>query len=146
MADLIFNIAKGKAAYYAGLPGANDALLLVPLKAAGLGTDASLRDLDTLAQVLSNATEQTVMGRKVITNPTVTVDDTNDRTDCDFPDQTWTAATGDALGAVAVCYDPDTTSGTDDNIIPLTKHDFPVTPNGSDIVAQVSASGFYRAQ
>ena len=39
----------------------------------------------------------------------------------------------------------DTTAGTDANIVPLTMHDFVVTPDGSDITAQIAAAGFYRA-
>lgn len=145
MSDFVFNIAKGKVAYYAGLPAASDALVVVPLQSTGLGTDANLRDLDTLAQVLTNATVQTTMGRKSFTSATVTVDDPNDRVDVSIVDPVWSAATGPALGALVICYDP-TGSSADAGLIPLTKHDFLVTPNGSDIQAQVAATGFYRAQ
>lgn len=145
MADIVFNIAKGKIAHYASLPAVNDALIAVPLQSAGLGTDATLRDLDTLTQVLANATEQTTMGRKTLASVTVTVDDTNDRVDIDAADPVWTAASGAAVGAIVICYDPDTTTGTDADLIPLTKHDFVVTPNGGDITAQIAAGGFGRA-
>ena len=46
---------------------------------------------------------------------------------------------------LVICYDSDTTAGTDSNIIPLTLHDFVVTPDGSDITAQIAAAGFFRA-
>jgi hypothetical protein len=148
MADIPFNISLGKVAYYASLPATNDALILVPLETSGLVSDATMRDYDTLAAILAGATnEQTTMGRKTITSVTVTVDDTNDRVESDFADQTYTAASGNAISAFLVCYDPDTTTGTDSTVIPLSKHDFVATPNGvDDIIVQVATLGFYRDQ
>lgn len=146
MADFIFNIAKGKIAYYASLPAANDALVVVPIETTGIETDAVLKDYDNLSVLLAAASnEQTTMGRKVLTSVTVTVDDTNDWVDIDAADPTWTAATGNAVSALVVCYDPDTTSGTDADLVPLSKHDFVVTPNGSDITATFPTGGFERA-
>lgn len=146
MADLVFNIAKGKVAYYAGLPAANDALIVVPIETSGIESDATLRDYDNLSALLAAANnEQSTMGRKTAASVTVTVDDTNDRVDDDIADITWTAATGNAISALVVCYDPDTTTGSDTDLIVLTKHDFVVTPNGGDITAQIAASGFFRA-
>jgi hypothetical protein len=40
-------------------------------------------------------------------------------------------------------YDSDTTAGTDANIIPLTCHDFVITPDGSTVTALVT--NFFRA-
>lgn len=42
MADLVFNIAKGRAAARADLPLSNDALILVLLKTAGIEADGTL--------------------------------------------------------------------------------------------------------
>lgn len=146
MANWVANVSKGRFAYYATLPATNDALIIVPLEAAGLEVDATLKDYDNLALLLAGTTnEQTTMGRKTATGVTVTVNDTTDLVDVDMADVVWLAATGNALGALLVCYDPDTTGGTDADIIPLTKHDFTVTPDGSDITAVVAASGFARA-
>lgn len=146
MADIVFNIAKGKMAYYASLPAANDALIVVPIQTTGIETDATLRDYANLSTLLAASNdEQTTMGRKTATTVTVTVDNTNDRVDIDMDDITWTAATGNAVSALVVCYDPDTTSGTDADLVLLSKHDFVVTPNGSDIVAQIATGGFLRA-
>jgi hypothetical protein len=147
MADFTFNIAKGLEAYYASLPAANDALIMVPLEATGLEADAVLKDYDNLQVLLAGPTnEQTTMGRKALATVTSTVDDTNDWRDIDFADPVWVAATGNGVGAVLVCYDPDTTGGTDADIVPITKHDFVVTPNGGDITAQVPTGGFLRVQ
>jgi len=144
MADFVFNIAKGKVKYYAELPAANDALVVIPLESSGLEADATLKDYDTVSALLAGTTnEQTTAGRKTITSVTVTPDDTNDRLDLDFADQTWTALTGNAIGALLVAYDPDTTGGTDADLIPLTKHDWAITPDGSDVTATVNV--FFRA-
>ena len=144
MGDIAFNISKHQAGYYATLPAANDALILTPLQASGLGTDATLKDDDTLAQVLTHATEQTTIGRKTLASITVVVNDTTDECYLDCADVTWTAATGNALGAVVICYDDDTTSGTDANQVPHVKLDFAVTPNGGDITCQINASGYKK--
>jgi len=42
-------------------------------------------------------------------------------------------------------YDSDTAAGTDSNILPHSMHDFVVTPDGSDITAQVATAGYFRA-
>jgi hypothetical protein len=42
-----------------------------------------------------------------------------------------------------VCYDSDTTGGTDANIVPISCHDFPITPDGSNVEA--TGADFYRA-
>lgn len=139
MADICFNAAKGRLAYYASLPAANDALILILLEATGLEADSVLRDYDDVAAILAAATnEQTTGGRKTVTAVTVTVDDTNDRVNLDFADQTWTALTGNGIAALLIAYDPDTTGGTDSTLVPLTKHDLAITPDGSDLVVTVA--------
>ena len=146
MADVVFNIAKGKAGYYATLPAANDALIAIVLEATGLVADATMIDYDTVADILAGASnEQTTMGRKTLASVTSTVDDTNNWLDVDCADITWTAASGAATGAIVIAYDSDTTGGTDANLIPLTKHDFVATPDGNDLQAIVATAGFYRA-
>lgn len=144
MADVVFNIALGKVKYYAELPATNDALIVIPLESSGLEADATLRDYDDVAALLAGTTnEQTTAGRKTVTSVTVTVDDTNNRVDIDIADQVWTGLTGNAIGALLIAYDPDTTAGTDSTLIPLTKHDWSITPDGSDVTATVA--NFYRA-
>lgn len=158
MADQVFNIALGSVAgYYRRVDGndpANSALVIVLLAASGIESDATLKDKDTLADLVSGATNEatnTGYARKVLTDSDLTAfapDDANNRVDLDFPDQTWTSVANDGTGAIGdavVCYDGDTTGGTDSNIEPLTMHDFAVTPNGGDITLQVAAVGFFRA-
>lgn len=153
MADFIFNIAKGRVGVLVqnvkdGSP-ANARLLVMPLETTGLEADAALKDHDTLSALLAGTSnEQSTMGRKTVLAAaiTLTVDDTNERLDIDMSDITWTAATGNAISALVVCYIPDgVTPGADTTVIPLSKHDFSVTPDGSDITVQIAAAGFFRA-
>lgn len=153
MANQVFNIAKGRVAEFYNRVQSNDpansALIVVAIVTTE--TDATLRDLDTLAAVLANANTAEATNsnyaRKVLTDADLSalaVDDSNDRMPLDCADQTWTAVgAGDNWTDLLFCYDPDTTGGTDANIIPLTMHDFTVTPDGSDITVQVA--DFYRA-
>ena len=147
MADFIFNISKGEFKKYCKLDGgANDALIVVPIEATGVEADDTVNNYDDLAALLAAANnEQTTMGRKTISSVTITVDDTNNRVDCDVADQVWAGATGNAVSDLFFGYDPDTTAGTDSSIVPLSWHDFSVTPDGSDITAQIAAAGFARA-
>jgi hypothetical protein len=152
MANIVFNIAKGRVVEYYNRVKSNDpansALILVPLETSGLESDATLIDADTLTALLSGATnEQTTMGRKTLSDSALAAlpspDDTNDRYEVSLPTQTWTAASGNAISKIVVCYDSDTTSGTDANIIPLTMFDFAQTPSGADI--QMTGGVFFRA-
>jgi hypothetical protein len=151
MANGVFNIAKGRAAYYATLPGANDALIVVLLKASGLEADDTLNNYDTLSALLAAANDEgdfTNYTRKTLASVTVTVDDTNNRADVDAADITYTAAGGasnNSIGKAIVCYDPDTTGGTDADIIPLTYHDMVFTTDGTDQQITIPTDGFYRA-
>lgn len=151
MADFVYNQAKGKFAEWAARVNANDptnSVLVIEL-VASTATDATLKDLDTFAQIESDAnTAELTSGtnanyvRKVLSDAssiTVTIDDTNDRTDVDCPDQTWTAlGAGTAITDGVVGYDSDSTGGTDANIVPGTQHDFAITPDGSDVTATIA--------
>lgn len=151
MANITFNIAKGRVVEYYNRVKANDpansALILVPLETAGLEADAVLVDKDDLAAVLAGTTnEQTTMGRKTLTDADLAAlpapDDTNDRFDISLPTSTWVGATGNAVSKILVCYDADTTGGTDANIIPLTMFDFVINPSGADV--QMTGGVFFR--
>lgn len=156
MANIVFNIAKGRATELYNRVDLNDptnsALIVAILATAGIETDAVLIDKDDLAAVVSGTTNEvtnTGYARKTLTDTDIVAfapDDANDRVDIDIPDQTWTAvAAGDGWNDFMVNYDSDTTAGTDANIVPVTLHDFVVTADGSDITAQIAAAGFFRA-
>lgn len=152
MANIVFNIAKGRVVEYYNRVKANDpansALILVPIETSGLESDATLIDKDDLAALVAGATnEQTTMGRKTLTDADLAAlpapDDTNDRFDISLPTVTWAAAAGNAISKIAVCYDSDTTGGADSAIILLTMFDFAQTPSGADI--QMTTGVFFRA-
>lgn len=152
MANIVFNIAKGRVGEFYNRVKSNDpansAIILVPIETAGLEADATLIDKDDLAAVLAGTTnEQATMGRKTLTDADLAAmpapDDANDRYDFSLPTTTWAAAGGNPISKILVCYDSDTTGGTDANIIPLTMFDFAVSPSGTDV--QMTGGVFYRA-
>ncbi len=152
MSNIVFNISKGRIVEIYNRVKSNDpansAIVLVPIETTGLEADSVLIDADTLTALVSGATnEQTTMGRKVLTDADLAAlpapDDTNDRYEVSLPTTTWTAASGNAISKIAVCYDSDTTGGTDANIMPLTLFDFVMTPSGADI--QMTGGVFFRA-
>ena len=152
MANIVFNIAKGRVVEFYNRVENNDqpasALILVPIETAGLEADAVLIDADNLTAVLVGTTnEQVTMGRKILTDVELAVlpapDDTNDRYDISLPTVIWSAAAGNAISKILVCYDANTGLGTDADIMPLTMFDFTQTPSGGDI--QMTGGAFFRA-
>jgi hypothetical protein len=157
MGDVVFNISKGKVNEYHdrvdGNDPANSALIVVLLKT--VAADATLKDQDDLAAILAGGSTEcdfTNYARKTLTDASISasvVDDVNDRREADIPDQTWSSAGGainNAIAKLLVCYDPDTTSGTDSSIVPLAAYDFVVSAtNGGDITATINAAGYFRA-
>lgn len=156
MADQMHNVGLGRFAQWAinvdtNSP-TNSALIMSVWFNDGSSTDDQIKDADTVAAIeaLAGVTERTANGWQrrtlVDSDVTVTIDDTNNRTDVDIPDQTYTAVTTDNSTDIGVAYDDDTTAGTDANILPGTWHDFAVTADGSDVTAQIATAGIYRAQ
>jgi len=141
MADFVFNIAKGAFAEKFRDGAANGGILLL----IAADTDAAMRDTDHITALLATAANEATDGsyaRKTGLTGTVTVDDTNDRVDVDLPDQTFTALAGAAITDAIVFYEEAAADGTR---IPLTCHDFVITPDGSDVTIQFNAAGFARA-
>lgn len=156
MANFVFNIAKGRVAEFYNRVQTNDpansALVAVVLATAGLETDAVLIDKATLADVVAGTTNE-------VTNPgysrivridtdllALAPDNTNDWLSLDMADLAFGAITaGDGWSKLLICYDSDTTLGTDANIIPLCAYDAVLTPDGSSITLQINAAGFYKA-
>lgn len=158
MADFIFNISKGRFAEFFNRVDQNDptnsAIIIMLLASSGVETDAVLKDVDTVTALVAGATNEatnTGYARKVLTDSDIAAfaaDDTNDRVDLDIADQTWTGLANDGTGAISdlvSAYDNDTTGGTDANIIPISQHDFSITPDGSDVTAQIASAGLLRA-
>lgn len=145
----------GAARYYASLPAANDALVLIFLQ-AGHQDDDILRDYDFVSQVLGNAANKECNAlnyvRKTITSgSTLTPDNTNNRYDVTLPTTTWTALgamsgtnSQQQIAALLVCYQANTSAGTDATLQVLSKHYYPFVADGSDRIVPFPA-GFYRA-
>jgi hypothetical protein len=156
VADQIFNIALGRVAELYNRVDINDptnaVLTILILATAGIESDAVLKDKDDVAALVSGATAEvtnTGYARKELSDADIVAfapDDVNDRVDLDIPDQTFSSiVAGDGWNDLIICYDSDSTGGVDSGIVPMTMHDFVVTPDGSDITAQIAAAGFYRA-
>ena len=143
MADLVLNIAKG---------GASEKVRVDPTKVGILllqtaESDALLRTRATVAAILATNTEATftAYARKTAITATLTVDNTNNWEQITIPNQTWSSAggaTNNTLAKLVIFYDA---GGTDATRVPLTAQDFVVTTDGSDLTAQLAATGFYRA-
>lgn len=152
MADLVTNISKGRVAELynrvkAGDPAAAR-LYVIPI-AAGAVTDATLRDADDFAaMVTAGVTERAANGwnRKTIAAADIvalTPDDTNDRMPCDIADQSWTpTSAGDTVSDLVICY-ASVASPTNAQLMPLTVHDWVITPSGA--VETATWADFYRA-
>jgi len=165
MAATIFNTAKGRIQEFHNNVNGNDptnsALIVVLMKASE--THAVLQDYDDLSTLLAaggnTECDFTNYARKTITDADIgaaTIDDTNNRVDLDITaNPTWTSAGGTTdnnILRIVLCYDPDTTGGTDANLIPIAVYDANTTTpgdgidtNGSDLSWAINASGYARA-
>lgn len=148
----VFNIAKGGVAYYAQLPLANDALILVLLKSAGLESDATLQDYDNLSVLLAATNDECDFAgytRRTLTGITITPDDTGNTNVVDAADPaTYTnTGTSQTAGAAIICYDNDTTTGTDTSLVPLVQLMTGTIPFDTNVVNTLSfnASGIFSA-
>lgn len=155
MANFVFNISKGRAAELYNRVDLNDpaasTLAIMVLATSGVESDATLIDKDTFADVVSGATNEVTnsgYAKKVLSDADIVAfapTDGSDWVTLDIPDQTWTGvAAGDGWNDVVIGYDYAGTSVMA-NIVPMTQHDFVVTPDGSDITLQIDAAGFFKA-
>lgn len=149
MAAFTFNVAKGKSARYAELPGVSDGIIAILLVDAGLETDAVLKDYDTVAALLAGASnEATFSGyvRQPLVGVSVVTDDAGDTVNVDFEDVTFLPTSAQALGKIIFAYDPDTAAGTDADLLPLWADDFALTTLSSGSVSYVvHADGLFGA-
>lgn len=141
-----FNHVKGKIRTYCELSAANDAVIVVPIENTSIEGDTTLKDYDDLASLLAGSSnEQTTIGRKTITSFTITEDDTNDWVKITIGSSVaWTAPTGNAVGKLLFCYDPDTTTGTDSTLVPMLAYAVTWTPDGNDFTVNAHTDGLIR--
>lgn len=143
MADIVFNVAKGKAAEKV----ADAATVVGVLLIKTAESDALMKDRTTLTDVLAGSTEAnfTNYARKTGLTGTVTVDQANDWVTISIPSQTWAAAGGgvnNTLAKLIVFYEE---AAADATRIPLVALDFVVTTDGTDLQVTFNAAGFYKA-
>lgn len=142
--DFVFNVAKGRIGYYADTAANGGTLILVPLEATGLVSDATLKDYPDLNTLLAGTTnEQTTMGRKTLSSVSVTIDYTNDKVVITSASPSYTTPTGNAIAKFAVCWKP--SGGTDSTTIPLFAYSFDFTPGGVTISVVVNSNGLADA-
>jgi hypothetical protein len=160
MGAFVFNVAKGRTVeLYRRVKGEEPSiytpcLVIVILATAGLESDAVLKDKDTLAAILAGATNEvtnTGYERIVLNDGDLAAlpapDDTNNRYDLPLPTPVFTGVeAGSGWSKLLVCYNFDTVTGTDADIVPMTCHDIAIDPNGTVITINVPAAGFFRAQ
>jgi hypothetical protein len=144
MANYTFNIAKGRpAALHDAVNDnapANSAIVLIPLSAQG--SEAEAQDYDTVSAVLGGTSDERTSGnwsRKILTDSDIVasvLNDTSNRRDLALPQVQWTGpapTTGNDTVGLLIAYDPDTTGGTDADLIPISSHTFTVTANGNTV-------------
>lgn len=154
MASITANIAKGRAVQLYENVNSNsptNSALIIGVLVAGGDTLATLQDYDTISAMLAGpSTEAAATGyaRKTLTDADLsswTPDDTNNRILLTLPLQTWSPNTGETWDIAFVAYDPDTTGGTDADLVPITYHEMREngtampTITGSSIVLDLSA-------
>jgi len=154
MADVVFNIAKGRVNEYVRRVSANDpstaVLSLVLLKTAE--ADATLIDYDSLSALLAGSNTEcdfTNYARQTYDDTAMSgepqVDDTADDQESSLPQKTISSAGGasnNTLAKAILCYDGLGTN-VDANMIPLCAYDASETTNGNDLV--IAAGIVFRA-
>lgn len=157
MGDFVFNVAKGLVNAYHERVNDSDPTnaVLVQVLFKVIEADATLRDYDTLAAILAGSNTEcdfTNYVRNVLDDTEVVatvVDDTNDRRVASIDDWVIPNAGGtvdNTLVKIVICYDPDSTGGTDTDIIPLTGHDLNEATNGQQLtVAPTTVQEYFRA-
>lgn len=153
MANISANIALGRECEFHWRVDnddpTNSALVLVVLAASGLEDDSVLRTYDTLSALLAAANNEVTnvnYARIVLTQADIaafTVDDSANTITLPLANQTFTAiAAGDSWSKLLICYDNDTTGGTDANIIPVKMFDIRSPVTGAPVVPAANNIAF----
>jgi hypothetical protein len=153
VADFVFNIAKGRVVELhtrvkLGDPSTSR-LFVTPVDVAAV-TDATIKDLDDMAAIVTaGVTRRTATGwtQKTVAAADLTAAAPTDASDLfavDMVDLTWTAVTAGAVTDLILTYSS-VTSPTTAQEVPLAQYDFAITPDGSDVVAQVNTAGYFSA-
>ena len=154
---MIFNGGKGRAVELykqikAGNP-ANSAFIVVMLKVGE--ADATLEDRANLSEVFGGANTEAdftnyarivwAAGDLAALPPS---NNTSNRYELDFPDISIPSAGGgvdNTMTNILLCYDPDTTGGTDADIETIASFPYTEVTSGSTIGVQFPVDAFYAA-
>jgi hypothetical protein len=162
VASIQFNCSKGREVeLYNRVDGndpTNSAFILMILKSGSADGINGLVDFDTFAAITAGGyTEVTNAGyaRKTLTDASIspyTVDDTNNRILLTLPLQTFSGVSaGDTWDIGVWGYDPDTTSGTDTTIVPISAHELrtaggiALVPDGTNPLVVDPSAGWIAA-
>lgn len=158
MANIVFNVAKGRAVEFYReikeniLP--NSAFVIVLLRAVEVDADLKRHaHLDALFTAVGNTQANfTNYARIILTDAELAAlpapDNVNDVYKIDLPDQSYVNAGGAVNNNIVkalVCFDEDTTTGGDTNIIPITAHDWVISTDGNTINLEIP-NDFFEAQ
>lgn len=140
---VIFNAAKGRLARFAELPGPYDAIVAVLLSTTD--PEPTLQKYETLRELIQapGSAEAGFIGygRKIVTGVKVTTDDVTNTVRVDADDVEWSPTSASPIVKIVFCYDPDTTSGTEVDLIPLFADDFVMTTPTTGTIGYVVADG-----
>lgn len=149
MGDFVFNNALGRThEFWSRVTNISDPdpqFIVVALSNVGLGTDQELRECDTLEELLTNANEVTNTGyaRQLIGPADLDVlpapDDVNNWRILDLDNVPFgNISTGDTWAKVVICYDSEfSASPHDDQVLPLTGHDYSKVPDGGPVTVEI---------
>lgn len=154
MADFVYNIAKGRVNELFNRVDLNDpaasAIYVIPVDVAAI-TDATLKDLDDFAAIITaGVTERNAnnWNRKTLDDTVLgpfAPDDVNDWYAVTSAAYLWTPGptAGNATDLI-LCY-ASVGAPTNAQLMPILQYDFAITPDGSDVQANINASGLFRA-
>lgn len=158
MADVMFNVGKGRAVeLYKRVKDndpANSAFVIILLKATV--SDTLIIDFLDLASLLADVsvteadfTNYVRIEFSDVQLAALPVPDTaTDVYPLTFPDAQWANAGGalnNTMTKLLLCFDYDTTSGTDTDIVPIAAFDFAGTTDGATLTLQFPAAAFSAA-
>jgi hypothetical protein len=149
---VIPNNMLARSAELAQLLGTNDAVIAVLIQSSGLEASGTLQDYDTVAQIFTvNNLVPTFSGyaRITATGVVATPSDVSNNMSVDCADFVWNPTSAQAIGAIIIAYDYDTTSGTDTTLYPLFIDACSGTTGtggaGTPFTYQVASGGFITA-
>lgn len=145
MSNQVFTIAKGSIAKLAALNPNKFQVLLLKANEA----QAELIKHDNVAALLAapgnTEADFTNYARKIDLTGTLVIDDVLDEVRITLDNQTFVnagGATNNTLTKLLVCY---STGAGDENLIPLTHHDYPEVTTGGAITPLFDANGFWKS-